>query len=101
MERIDCLKALVPYIKDQLVVVSLGRTPQEWAEVCPRDAVTFGKAVLLPLIGYTLFSWLAQVAKLLHNFTGPLFTVALPRGLWGLVTRGRLRLFPVGYELRR
>jgi len=30
-----------------------------------------------------------------------LFTVALPRGLWGLVTRGRLRLFPVGYELRR
>jgi branched-chain amino acid transport system permease protein len=29
-----------------------------------------------------------------------LFTVALPRGLWGLVTRGRLRLFPVGYELR-
>ena len=40
--------------------------------------VTFGKAVLLPLIGYTLFSWLAQIAKLLHNFTGPLFTVALP-----------------------
>jgi len=30
-----------------------------------------------------------------------LFTVTLPRGLWGLVTRGRLRLFPVGYELRR
>jgi branched-chain amino acid transport system permease protein len=30
-----------------------------------------------------------------------LFTVALPRGLWGLITRGRLRLFPVGYELRR
>ncbi|MGH8823883.1 MAG: hypothetical protein ACRDVN_05345 [Jiangellaceae bacterium] len=29
-----------------------------------------------------------------------LFTVALPRGLWGLVTRGRLRLFPAGYELR-
>jgi formate dehydrogenase subunit gamma len=40
--------------------------------------VTFGKAVLLPLIGYTLFSWLATVSKTLHNFVGPLFTVALP-----------------------
>jgi formate dehydrogenase subunit gamma len=40
--------------------------------------VTFGKAVLLPLIGYTLFSWLATLTKLVHNFTGPLFTVALP-----------------------
>ena len=40
--------------------------------------VTFGKAVLLPLIGYTLFSWLATVAKNLHNFTGPIFTVVLP-----------------------
>ena len=40
--------------------------------------LTFGKAVLLPLIGYTLFSWLATISKLLHNFTGPLFTVALP-----------------------
>ncbi len=39
---------------------------------------TFGKAVLLPLIGYTLFSWLATAGKLLHNFTGPIFTVALP-----------------------
>jgi len=39
--------------------------------------ITFGKAVLLPLIGYTLFSWLATVTKLLHNFIGPLFAVAL------------------------
>ena len=39
--------------------------------------LTFGKAVLLPLIGYTLFSWLATLAKILHNFTGPMFTVAL------------------------
>jgi formate dehydrogenase subunit gamma len=34
--------------------------------------------MLLPLIGYTLFSWLAILAKNLHNFTGPLFTVVLP-----------------------
>jgi formate dehydrogenase subunit gamma len=40
--------------------------------------LTFGKAMLLPLIGYSLFSWLATIGKLLHNFTGPLFTVALP-----------------------
>jgi formate dehydrogenase subunit gamma len=40
--------------------------------------VTFGKAVLLPLIGYTLFSWLATLSKTLHNFVGPLFTVVLP-----------------------
>jgi len=32
-----------------------------------------GKYVLLPVIGYTLFSWLTQLAKVLHNFTGPVF----------------------------
>ena len=37
----------------------------------------FGKAVLLPLIGYTLFSWLAELGKTLHNFTGPLFSVCV------------------------
>jgi formate dehydrogenase subunit gamma len=35
----------------------------------------FGKSVLLPLIGPTLFSWLAILAKNLHNFIGPLFIV--------------------------
>jgi len=39
--------------------------------------LTFGKTVLMPLIGTTLFSWLAQIAKGLHNFTGPIFSVAL------------------------
>ncbi len=39
--------------------------------------LTFGKTVLLPLIGATLFSWLAILAKNLHNFTGPIFSVAL------------------------
>jgi thiamine pyrophosphate-dependent acetolactate synthase large subunit-like protein len=45
MERIDCLKALVPYIKDQLVVVTLGRTALEWAEVCPRDGNMFNSGM--------------------------------------------------------
>jgi len=37
----------------------------------------FGKNILLPLIGYTLFSWLAILAKNLHNFIGPLFFVCV------------------------
>jgi phosphonopyruvate decarboxylase len=45
MERIDCLKALVPYIKDQLVVVTLGRTALEWAEVCPGDGNMFNSGM--------------------------------------------------------
>lgn len=40
--------------------------------------IMFGKSVLLPLIGYTLFSWLAVLAKNLHNFTGPIFSMVLP-----------------------
>jgi formate dehydrogenase subunit gamma len=40
--------------------------------------LAFGKSILLPIIGYTLFSWLATIAKNLHNFTGPIFSVALP-----------------------
>jgi len=39
--------------------------------------ITFGKTLLLPLIGATLFSWLATFAKFVHNFTGPVFSVAL------------------------
>jgi formate dehydrogenase subunit gamma len=35
----------------------------------------FGKAMLMPVLGHTLFSWLAQLAKPLHNLMGPLFVV--------------------------
>jgi len=37
----------------------------------------FGKHVLLPLIGYTLFAWLTALAKNLHNFIGPLFILGV------------------------
>jgi formate dehydrogenase subunit gamma len=37
----------------------------------------FGKYVVLPVIGYTLFSWLAQLAKNLHNFVAPFFIVCV------------------------
>ena len=40
--------------------------------------LTFGKNVLLPVIGYTLFSWIAIVFKNLHNFVGPVLVVVLP-----------------------
>ncbi len=40
--------------------------------------LSLGKSVLLPLIGYTLFSWLAVLAKNLHNFIGPVLIVAVP-----------------------
>ena len=36
-----------------------------------------GKYVLLPVIGYTLFAWLTQLSKYLHNFAGPLFALSL------------------------
>ena len=37
----------------------------------------FGKHVLLPVIGYTLFAWLTALAKNLHNFVAPFFMVAV------------------------
>ncbi len=37
----------------------------------------FGKHVLLPVIGYTLFGWLTALAKNLHNFVAPFFMVAV------------------------
>ena len=39
--------------------------------------ILFGKHVLLPVIGYTLFAWLTQMSKHLHNFVGPLFVISL------------------------
>lgn len=39
--------------------------------------ILFGKHVLLPVIGYTLFAWLTALAKNLHNFVAPLFAVSL------------------------
>lgn len=39
--------------------------------------MAFGKFFLLPVIGSTLFGWLAYVLKNVHNFTGPIFSVSL------------------------
>jgi len=40
-------------------------------------AMLFGKHVLLPVIGYTLFAWLSQLSKFAHNFVAPLFILSL------------------------
>ena len=37
----------------------------------------FGKHLLLPVIGYTLFAWLTALAKNLHNFVGPFFIASV------------------------
>jgi formate dehydrogenase subunit gamma len=62
----------------------------------------FGKYVVLPLLGYTLFAWLAILGKTLHNFVGPLFAVCtlimivvfVHDNLWRKVDWTWLRRFP-------
>jgi formate dehydrogenase subunit gamma len=39
--------------------------------------ILFGKFVLLPVIGYTLFAWLSALSKNLHNFVGPFFILSV------------------------
>ena len=39
--------------------------------------ILFGKFVLLPVIGYTLFAWLSALSKNLHNFIGPFFILSV------------------------
>ena len=39
--------------------------------------MAFGKFLLLPLMGGTLFGWLTYALKNIHNFVGPLFAVSL------------------------
>ena len=40
-------------------------------------SMLFGKHVLLPIMGYAPFAWLAAAAKALHNFIAPLFIVSV------------------------
>jgi formate dehydrogenase subunit gamma len=40
-------------------------------------AILFGKHVLIPLIGHGAFSWIAVIAKNVHNVVGPLFAVSV------------------------
>jgi formate dehydrogenase subunit gamma len=39
--------------------------------------MAFGKYVLMPVFGHTLFGWLAYLCKNIHNFVGPVFLVSI------------------------
>ena len=39
--------------------------------------MAFGKTLLLPVLGATLFGWLAYALKNVHNFVGPVFAVSV------------------------
>jgi formate dehydrogenase subunit gamma len=39
--------------------------------------ILFGKHLLIPLIGHQAYSWIAVIAKNLHNLVGPLFFVSV------------------------
>lgn len=59
-----------------------------------------------PILGAVLFfvlqdrlADLGATYLIVLGVVAVLFTLYLPRGLWGLLSRGRLRLFPVGYRL--
>jgi formate dehydrogenase subunit gamma len=56
----------------------------------------FGKHVVLPVIGYTPFAWLAALGKNLHNFVAPFFIVAVVAMIVLFIKDN----FPRTYDLR-
>ena len=62
--------------------------------------IMLGKLVLLPVIGYTLFAWLTQISKHLHNFTGPVFVVSLLMFIVMFVKDNLPRLYDIGWLMK-
>jgi len=62
--------------------------------------IMLGKYVLLPVIGYTLFGWLTQLSKLLHNFAGPVFIVSLLMFIVMFIVDNLPRLYDIGWLLK-
>jgi formate dehydrogenase subunit gamma len=60
----------------------------------------FGKYVVLPLFGYTLFSWLAILSKNLHNFVGPVFLLAAALMFFTYLGRNIPRAYDVTWLLK-
>lgn len=56
----------------------------------------FGKYVLLPIIGYTLFAWLTALGKNLHNFVAPFFIVSVI----AMIVAYMRDNFPKSYDLK-
>ncbi|MEH6434816.1 formate dehydrogenase subunit gamma [Massilia sp. DD77] len=53
--------------------------------------IMFGKKIMLPWMGHTLFSWVAIVSKYLHNFVGPLFILCTILMFFAFVHRNFFR----------
>ncbi|HZE11806.1 MAG TPA: formate dehydrogenase subunit gamma [Burkholderiales bacterium] len=62
--------------------------------------IMLGKYVLLPVIGYTLFAWLTQLSKHLHNFAGPVFVVSLLMFIVMFVKDNLPRLYDIGWLMK-
>jgi formate dehydrogenase subunit gamma len=62
--------------------------------------IMLGKYLLLPVIGYTLFAWLTQLSKHLHNFAGPVFVVSLLMFIVMFVKDNLPRLYDIGWLLK-
>jgi branched-chain amino acid transport system permease protein len=65
---------------------------------------TFEGPILGALLFYFLQNELSDLGAWYLVILGSvaiIFTLFLPRGLWGLISHARLRLFPIGYELHR
>ena len=56
----------------------------------------FGKYVLLPVIGHTLFAWLTALGKNLHNFVAPFFIVSVLAMIVAYIRDN----FPRAYDFR-
>jgi formate dehydrogenase subunit gamma len=52
--------------------------------------MSFGRILLLPIVGHTGYSWLATAARYLHNFIGPLLIVGV---LWMILRQLRHNWF--------
>jgi formate dehydrogenase subunit gamma len=59
----------------------------------------FGKHVLLPIIGYTLFGLLSNLGKNLHNFVAPLFMVSVAAMIVLYVRHNLPKLYDVKFLL--
>ena len=59
----------------------------------------FGKHVLLPIIGYTLFGWLGNLSKNLHNFVAPVFMVSVAAMILLYLRHNLPRLYDLNFLL--
>jgi len=62
--------------------------------------IMLGKYLLLPVIGYTLFGWLTQLSKHLHNFAGPVFVVSLLMFIVMFIKDNLPRFYDIGWLLK-